>query len=168
MSSFEVMVDSGQMSIVPFSGLLSTKYEQSGIYKIIEATPGDRICVSVSYIDQDGWGERVSEISARVGRYDPNMDGDFYGYEEGKLGTPGYDAACHTALGEAQAGMFNTGGGMGACSSSGFGDGTYPLRVSLDSNNKFRELSVDFFPEEWEDDCSEDEEQDLWPTVTGL
>ena len=185
MLSFEVAVDSGQMSIVPFSDFLSTRYELRGIYKVIESTPGDMICISVGYTDEGGWGERISEISARVGKYDSNgsrvgsftvpdngkivvsdpcyiMDGDFYGYEPGATGIPGYDAACHASFGEAQAGMFSTGGGMGACSNSGIGDGCYPLRLSLDSNGKFVELTVDFFPKEWEDDHDEDEEHDDW------
>ena len=190
----EVGVDSGQMSVVPFSEWLKTDklncYAESSLIKIIDANPGDEVYVSVEYSDEGSWGIRIKEISAKVGVYptgspigsftvpdtgkivvsDPCyiMDGDYYGdRKEGDLGIPGYDAACQATTGGEQAGMFSTGGGMGACSCTGYGDGVYPLRVGLGSDGKFAELTVDFFPEEWEDDDVENEGCDGWETISG-
>ena len=185
---YEVGVDSGQISVMPYSDSFNFKYDETDLYKTIEANPGDEVFVSVEYSDQGEWGHRVRQITAKVGRggltgevigsfrvpangklvvSDPCyvLEGDFYGYKEGHKGVPGYDAACHSTYtkeneGVCGAGMFDTGDGMGACCTSGLGDGGYPLHLALDSNGKFSELTVDFFPEGWDDECEEEEQEE--------
>jgi len=168
-------VDSGQMSIVPFGGAVDlTKYNHiDGIFELIKAAPGARVCVSVEYNDQG----RVARLFAKVGRFSKSgnrvgsfeasnsgkvviadpcyiLSGDFYGFNE-EAPKPGYEAACQSTNNEHGAGMFDTGDGMGACSSTGYGDGCYPLRVRLDSNGNFTDLSIDFVEEENYDDDEE-------------
>lgn len=72
-----------------------------------------------------------------------------------------YGRACDASLTDERAGQFSTSGGFpdAVCTSTGWGDGCYPVYVEYDSDGRVARLIVDFTYEE------EQDEDDEWGSV---
>lgn len=64
---------------------------------------------------------------------------------EGKIGQYSYQGASATTI---KNNMGELGGGRAVVFSTGYGDGSYPVYVSLDENNRVAKVVIDFTGEE--------------------
>jgi hypothetical protein len=135
----------------------------------------------VEMSNEGSWGNRVAKLSAwKDGCYGktPFKRIAIAGVDSGQMGIydlrpdidtdeGGYDEICDITLDKGQAGIYRE---LGAVSSTGYGDGAYPVRVYENGAGEVEHIEVVFISDEddededgedrWDEDDEDEEEDD--------
>jgi len=158
-------VDSGQMAFIPTADTTEGAYGA-----LLDVEPG-QYDVFIERRDEGSWGVRISAFAIAKAKIPRKCKEQIYVdtlniktnkiivsdpcyIHQDEYGTSGpYDRACDaTSNTKLMAGIYKLeDGSNAACSSTGFGDGSYPLHVECDTNGKVIYAEVRFI-DEYEND----------------
>lgn len=179
----ELGVDSGQMAVAPRPPELNSNFDENDSYvAVIKARPNAKVYVRIDMFECDR--DRTARLIISTTRM-TGSDAHFNAGEDGVLvvadpcyfltGDVAYDAggdvtttndysqACQATCNSTGEifGTFKFSGGVGFCTSSGYGDGSYQASITLDAEGFAETVEVTFIDDEDdEDDDSWDDEDD--------